>query len=52
MASILPAQLQSKSAGGKVATATAVAGAEYIGIYFSAHWCPPCKTFTPVLSSA
>nr|XP_054775609.1 nucleoredoxin-like [Lytechinus pictus] len=20
-----------------------------LGIYFSAHWCPPCKTFTPVL---
>lgn len=22
-----------------------------IGIYFSAHWCPPCKTFTPLLST-
>jgi nucleoredoxin len=20
-----------------------------IGIYFSAHWCPPCRQFTPVL---
>ena len=20
-----------------------------IGIYFSAHWCPPCRTFTPEL---
>lgn len=20
-----------------------------IGIYFSAHWCPPCRNFTPVL---
>jgi len=20
-----------------------------LGIYFSAHWCPPCKTFTPKL---
>jgi nucleoredoxin len=20
-----------------------------IGIYFSAHWCPPCRTFTPRL---
>eukprot|EP00457_Paulinella_chromatophora_P010248 gb/GEZN01010342.1/.p1 GENE.gb/GEZN01010342.1/~~gb/GEZN01010342.1/.p1 ORF type:complete len:352 (+),score=50.21 gb/GEZN01010342.1/:23-1078(+) len=22
-----------------------------VGIYFSAHWCPPCKQFTPVLAS-
>jgi nucleoredoxin len=21
-----------------------------IGVYFSAHWCPPCKAFTPLLS--
>lgn len=21
-----------------------------IGLYFSAHWCPPCRAFTPVLS--
>jgi nucleoredoxin len=20
-----------------------------IGLYFSAHWCPPCKAFTPLL---
>ncbi len=23
-----------------------------IGIYFSAHWCPPCKAFTPKLAKA
>ncbi|XP_046576967.1 LOW QUALITY PROTEIN: nucleoredoxin-like [Haliotis rubra] len=22
---------------------------KYVGIYFSAHWCPPCRNFTPVL---
>ena len=22
-----------------------------IGVYFSAHWCGPCKAFTPMLSS-
>lgn len=23
--------------------------AKYIGLYFSAHWCPPCRGFTPSL---
>lgn len=23
---------------------------QYIGLYFSAHWCGPCRAFTPVLS--
>ncbi|PNW71279.1 hypothetical protein CHLRE_16g647534v5 [Chlamydomonas reinhardtii] len=22
---------------------------KYVGIYFSAHWCPPCRAFTPLL---
>ncbi len=22
---------------------------KYIGLYFSAHWCPPCRAFTPSL---
>jgi len=25
---------------------------KYIGLYFSAHWCPPCRGFTPALVSA
>jgi nucleoredoxin len=30
-------------------TEEVVAGKKLIGIYFSAHWCPPCRGFTPVL---
>lgn len=22
---------------------------KYVGLYFSAHWCPPCQVFTPAL---
>ena len=28
------------------------ASAKYIGLYFSAHWCPPCRGFTPSLVDA
>jgi nucleoredoxin len=26
-----------------------ILGGKIVGIYFSAHWCPPCKVFTPQL---
>lgn len=25
-------------------------GAPFLGLYFSAHWCGPCKVFTPLLA--
>lgn len=28
---------------------TSLSTAKLIGIYFSAHWCPPCRGFTPQL---
>jgi len=34
----------------EVETTAALAGKKTVGIYFSAHWCPPCRGFTPVLA--
>jgi thiol-disulfide isomerase/thioredoxin len=38
-----------KSKSGSVATSEALTNKRAIGLYFSAHWCPPCKEFTPIL---
>jgi len=38
-----------KADGSKVQADDALAGKKFICIYFSAHWCPPCRGFTPVL---
>ena len=35
--------------GAKVDIKSYFAG-KTVGIYFSAHWCPPCRGFTPVLT--
>jgi len=35
---------------GEIATAGAFDGKKAIGLYFSAHWCPPCRGFTPKLA--
>ena len=37
---------------GEVNTADVVAGKTNVMIYFSAHWCPPCRGFTPTLAEA
>lgn len=31
-------------------TATALNNTRLIGLYFSAHWCPPCRQFTPMVA--
>jgi nucleoredoxin len=34
---------------GETTLANVLAENKVVGIYFSAHWCPPCRSFTPVL---
>jgi len=34
----------------EVNTSDALAGRQAVAIYFSAHWCPPCRGFTPKLA--
>ena len=37
---------------GSTSTSDALAGCDAVLIYFSAHWCPPCRGFTPKLVEA
>ncbi|KDO33420.1 hypothetical protein SPRG_02227 [Saprolegnia parasitica CBS 223.65] len=46
---LLGAEIQTKA--GIVPTTDALANKKVVGIYFSAHWCPPCRAFTPLLST-
>lgn len=47
MESILGQKIMGK--GGEVATST-FTSAPVTMLYFSAHWCPPCRSFTPKLA--
>merc|ERR1711972_976365 len=33
-----------------MSTEAVLSGKSAVGIYFSAHWCPPCRGFTPTLA--
>ena len=46
MAALLPENLLDSN--GKEVSRDQLAG-KTVGFYFSAHWCPPCRTFTPSL---
>lgn len=37
---------------GEKDTAKVLGGKKYVLLYFSAHWCPPCRRYTPELSKA
>jgi len=47
--SLIPSKLLNK--GGEVDDSS-VKSASVVAIYFSAHWCPPCRGFTPLLAEA
>ena len=47
--SLLPAQVQ--TASGMQDSATVLDGKKAVALYFSAHWCPPCRGFTPVAAA-
>merc|ERR1712038_1897001 len=38
-----------KADGSKVQASEALNGKSIVCLYFSAHWCPPCRGFTPIL---
>lgn len=43
-------ELETKE-GGAVRAVDVLRDANYVLVYFSAHWCPPCRDFTPLLKN-
>jgi len=39
-----------RSPGGATMPSSEALDKDVVGLYFSAHWCPPCRGFTPTLS--
>ena len=46
---LIKSQTFIRADGSSIEAESALANKELILIYFSAHWCPPCKRFTPIL---
>jgi thiol-disulfide isomerase/thioredoxin len=51
LTNLLPTYLHTSKWPTKISTSEALAG-KVVAIYFSAHWCGPCRSFTPKLSAA
>ena len=37
------------SSGDRKSLEDVLSGKSVVCLYFSAHWCPPCRAFTPIL---
>jgi len=48
MESLLGSQVVNQK-GEKISVTSFSGSGKVVGLYFSAHWCPPCRAFTPIL---
>ena len=49
MAELLKNAKLTKNDSAKTKADGSVLEGKVVGLYFSAHWCPPCRNFTPIL---
>lgn len=49
LSTLFGSELLAKRNGEVVKGDLSMLDGKHVGIYFSAHWCPPCRQFTPML---